>query len=172
MVHPLCETASIYRRGVYRCTGCTGRKAGPLMPPKKKAPAAPSTRIRWTGFAQRHPTKSTCRSCGAAILAGIHDGFDIQLNPTPLTPIGEVEQLLLGHTTYELTDDSLGRRTTSRIRRGPPWIGDLVTEHHCGQTIRPEHIKHPPPKKPRRPPGHQADLFDTTEYAEDEQCPF
>lgn len=88
------------------------------------------------------PSAITCRTCQRPILAATVGGLDRHVDPTPLTPPGELAALLEGRPTYDLSGplaDHLIRRNVHRIRAAR--IRPVVAEHTCRPPDR-AHVDH------------------------------
>lgn len=96
----------------------------------------------------RNANPQPCRGCGAQILAGLSDdhlAHDAHVDPSPLSPYGEMLARLAGLRTYDLHREVDGFRLYVRDRwqiAGRPagvlvycWRVDVLTEHRCGWTF-------------------------------------
>lgn len=91
-------------------------------------------------FITTTPNLIHCAHCQRPLLAATVDGLDTHIDPTPLTPAGELTALLTGRPTYDLRGELLARRTAVRIRGGNRDL-PVVAEHTCRPT-QPAHIDH------------------------------
>jgi len=94
----------------------------------------------WLGkVTQRTLEAARCRTCEALVgvgLTGDIGAFRVLVDPTPLTPTGEVHALLDGLTTFTVTRSFSGGvqlNTRTAFRRTCPWPHDVWAEHRCGQ---------------------------------------
>jgi len=86
-----------------------------------------------------HPR--TCRTCKATILTGLDDdrcALTVEVDPIPLTPVGEAIAQVEGRRTYWLHRDGgrlvLDLREASQIRAWPAGtrLGqDILRQHRC-----------------------------------------
>ena len=84
-----------------------------------------------------------CRSCGVVVLAGLSSqqaGFSVQVDPQPLSPVGEAMALLVGRWTFALRMAGNHFRLTTRdqwqIKGSPAGSAmyvrtDVVAQHAC-----------------------------------------
>jgi hypothetical protein len=125
-------------------------------------------RIDADGISRRaHATR--CRKCTAVVLVGLDDdkcAAPVQVDPPPLTRIGEVTVLLAGGHTFDLTYTSRGYRIDPRrswdIKAHPAGSvegSDVVAGHRCGSD--------PPPSAQSRITKRSRALSDPNE-----PCPF
>lgn len=126
----------------------------------------------------RHTNTRRCPTCKASVLVGLNDdlaAFQVVVDPTPLTPIGEALALLAGRPTLHLHTDHTHRRYLARRDRwhikGQPagsidrlYPFDVVAEHVCNADPLPACTSNLPdkPKTSPTPKGETDDLF--TEY--------
>jgi hypothetical protein len=95
--------------------------------------------------------ETDCPRCGAAILAAVAEGLHARVDPTPLTPDGEILALAVGRWTYTHTSvGELVRRDYGRITANPHLRGPTLPDHRCGQLLAPI----PPPPAT----AHAADI--------------
>lgn len=90
----------------------------------------------------RRAHAARCRKCAALVMVGLDDdksAMTVWVDPPPLTPIGEVEVLLAGGHTFDLTYTSRGYRIDPRmaahIKAHPAGTrdgSDVVAGHRCG----------------------------------------
>lgn len=79
------------------------------------------------------PRVRHCRTCGVAVIAALADdgprtpGIRVHLDYRPLTPLGELQALVLGLTTYHVTAGSVAWRDPITIARRP---ADRSVVHH------------------------------------------
>lgn len=94
----------------------------------------------------RHIHARWCRSCKAPVLRGLHDlrcAFDIEVDPGPLSALGEALALLAGRRTFSCEVYSglrfTGCRDASRITSRPAGTRrlDVYASHLCGATPLP-----------------------------------
>jgi hypothetical protein len=81
----------------------------------------------------------SCRTCGAEVLeVRTSSGFDVVLDPEPLTPVDELRALVAGCRTYtrHLNGD-VHPRTAHKIRAAPAGSTPRSTVHRTHE--------HPPP---------------------------
>lgn len=83
-----------------------------------------------------------CPRCQALTLTGYAEGLHARVDPTPITPRGELAVLLTGRATYTLSREGLIERDADRIA-GRSLHGPVLPAHRCGQPIPAEH--HAPP---------------------------
>lgn len=82
--------------------------------------------------------ETDCLRCGAAILAAVAEGLHARVDPTPLTPDGEILALATGRWTYTHTSiGELVRRDFGRITANPHLRGPTLPDHQCGQLLAP-----------------------------------
>lgn len=90
----------------------------------------------------RRARLTRCRRCGAMVFAGLdHDkvALAVRVDPTPLSPVGELSALLTGRVTYELSRGDgyrIDERRAGHI--GKPTKADVVAEHACGANPLPD----------------------------------
>ena len=87
------------------------------------------------GINQR-PRPRRC-ACGATVLAAWANGHSptITVDPVALTPLGELQALLAGRTTWQDWREGLDRRR-------PTSINDFPAGSSKHQPVRPEHVCH------------------------------
>lgn len=99
-------------------------------------------RIDADGISRRaHATR--CTKCAAVVMVGLDDdkvAAPVRVDPPPLTPLGEVQVLMAGGHTFDLTYTSRGYRIdprrAARITAHPAGSRDgtdVVAGHRCGQ---------------------------------------
>lgn len=108
-----------------------------------------------------------CHRCGAVTLLALDSPFaalDAQVDPHPLTPLGEWLALQAGRTTFDLiwihTTQEMDRRDVRTIAASPPGSHprrDVVAEHLCGHppsatTTSVQRTPHQPDPDPHAPP--------------------
>lgn len=91
----------------------------------------------------------TC-SCGQAVLAGLDDeilAFEVQVDPVPVSPIGEALALIEGRRTFSLAREGgryvLDPRTAADILHHPAGTHprrDVLRAHRCGTGELPEQL--------------------------------
>lgn len=85
----------------------------------------------------RNTKTGRCTQCRQPVLRGLDEDMCallVEVDPTPLTPLGEAMALLAGRKTYDLARDTgrwqLTRRGRWRIT-GPRHNTDVVPAHRC-----------------------------------------
>lgn len=73
------------------------------------------------------PTLTICGTCSAPLLAAVVTGLERHIDPTPLTPVGELQALMARIPTFELRGSVLMRRTVEHITAGAR--GCVLAEH-------------------------------------------
>lgn len=99
----------------------------------------------------RHATRNLCPRCDTWTLVGLDDhtlAHTVRVDPTPLTPTGELAALIATRRTYTLTSD--GRRTTLQHRDAWDITGhppgneggeyDVLPAHQCEHPFIGTHI--------------------------------
>lgn len=83
----------------------------------------------------KKPTTRACRTCHAPVIAAIEDEtagrMRVEVHPAFLTPYGELQAVLTGVATFEVTDDALWWRDPSRIAGHPADTVPVMAEHAC-----------------------------------------
>lgn len=79
----------------------------------------------------KRPTHRQCQDCGASVLAAIADEtagrYRVEVHPTPVTALGELQALVAGVATFEVEPSALWWRDPQRIAGHP---ASVVTVHH------------------------------------------
>lgn len=110
--------------------------------------------------AERVTTKVTtrrCRTCQRVILAALADdgpdvaGIRANLDPRPLTPLGELMALTAGIPTYAVIDQRVTWRCTLRITASP--AGTAYPVHHSHRCEMPPGIEYAPTVNTRTAPA-------------------
>jgi hypothetical protein len=94
----------------------------------------------------RYAAPRLCLTCGAWTLVGLDDdtlAFTARVDPTPLTPAGELACVLAGRPTYDLirrgTRRVLDARDDHALRARPPAVPgaryDVLPAHRCHQPV-------------------------------------
>jgi hypothetical protein len=94
----------------------------------------------------RYAAPRLCLTCGAWTLVGLDDdtlAFTARVDPTPLTPAGELACVLAGRPTYDLTRRGVRRVLDARddyaLRARPPVAPgaryDVLPAHRCHQPV-------------------------------------
>lgn len=107
----------------------------------------------------RIPKPRVCRSCGRDVIAAITDlGFEVAVEPTPTTALGELRTLAEGGATYALLPwGEMVRRSQHRIAWATPDTEPTHAQHDCGRSPPEIHPNHRPRAQSRtnfdgRPP--------------------
>ncbi len=105
---------------------------------------------QWLGRTTPRTLKAArCRTCKATVAAGLSGdiaAIRVVVDPTPLTPTGEVHALLDGLATFTATRTIYGNavqlnlRSAHRITSRQPH--DVWPEHRCGHTHTHTHTTH------------------------------
>ncbi|WP_346007273.1 hypothetical protein [Janibacter terrae] len=82
----------------------------------------------------RTPKPRHCLHCGRAVIAAITDlGFEVAVEPTPTTPLGELHVLLAGGATYTLLPwGEMVHRDKRRITHRDANNERVHAQHQCG----------------------------------------
>lgn len=101
--------------------------------------------------ATRTPKPRVCRSCGRDVIAAITDlGFEVAVDPTPTTTLGELAVLATGGETYALLPwGEMVWRTQHRIAWATPDTEATHARHDCGRAPPEPHPGHQHPAKKR-----------------------
>ena len=90
-----------------------------------------------------HFTASTCRQCGAIILAGTIHGIRVDLEPQTLDDHDEYQAIADGVPTYDLWPDRVARRRHLEEIKHPERV-----PRHARHTCATQYGKHPRPAPP------------------------
>lgn len=99
--------------------------------------------------------------CGALVLTGLDEdvmGLPVEVDPQPLTPVGEALMIGAGRMTYTVESNRLYARPIWRISKYRHDEFDVLASHMCGAPIPAELTRPAKRTKPRK------------EYAD--ECPF
>ena len=89
----------------------------------------------------RTPKQRHCRDCGRVVIAAITDlGFEVAVEPSATTTLGELTTLMNGGETYAQVAGQLVWRSSHRINYRSPDEEQTHAMHECG--------KAPPEKNP------------------------
>lgn len=104
----------------------------------------------------RRPTTRTCRDCQVPVIAALLDeaiSRRLELDPAFLTPLGELQALLLERPTYQWTDGTITDRDPWRITGRPASTVRVLAEHACHSPPFDAGPDPTPETKPRRNPS-------------------
>jgi len=101
----------------------------------------------------RRATWSSCRHCSTPILRGLDAdmcAFEARADPHRITPLGELQALTTGLSTYDLDGKppALWRRDKHGIKSRPAHSAVVLAEHACHSS--PLHVFASDPLPPRR----------------------
>lgn len=112
-----------------------------------RKPSRPPHVAQWLADQTRHIQAERCRACRADILRGLNDhwcAWSIDVDPTPLSALGEALAILAGRSTVACeTWGESGARFTRRGRHqitsrpAGTFRGDVYATHLCGSTPLP-----------------------------------
>lgn len=93
--------------------------------------------------------KTQAHRCGAQVITG-WDGercaLFVTLDPSPLTPTGEVAALTAGRATYQMRRGRIDRRDRWNIPGHPPSLDlPVIAEHRCDEVIHRQWLLDIPP---------------------------
>lgn len=121
----------------------TGSETGTTKPRQWVGPHV----AQWLADRTRHLTADRCRGCRADILRGLNDdwcAWTIEVDPTPLSPLGEALARLAGRSTVACESwggagPKLSRRGHHQITGRPAGSGrfDVLATHLCGAPALP-----------------------------------